>query len=303
MIKTKWSLLILVASLAVTASAQQDSLNLDTPSVYYTPENILRFGNFLLQRSDYLRAAAEYQRYLFTGDAEQRSYVLYQVGRCYLRASQPDQASPYFLQASQESDRSAFRDSATVAFAATLLFAGRNESFFQAADSLQSENVSSFTKTQLLTLKGFHYLRQRQWQEALATHSLLSSDGHKQGVENSDTPLLNLAQRGMNLPKKSPFMAGLMSMGLPGSGKIYAGHTFDGLYSLFLIAGSSWFAYEGYRDDGTSSLKGWLFGSMATVLYAGNIYGSVISARLYNERYERRLAHDIETHLSLWVNF
>lgn len=302
MIKAKWSLLIL-ASLTVTASAQQDSLNLDTPSVYYTPENILRFADFLLQRSDHLRAAAEYQRYLFTGDAGQRSHVYYQMGRCYLRASQPNQASPYFLQASQEADRSAFRDSATVAFAATLLLAGRNEKFSQTTDSLQSENVSSFMKTQLLALKGFHYLRQRQWQEALATHSLLSLDGHKQGVENSDMPLFNLAQRGMNLPKKSPFLAGLMSMGLPGSGKIYAGHSFDGLYSLLLIAGSSWLAYEGYRDDGTSSMRGWLFGSMATVLYAGNIYGSVISARLYNKRYESRLAHDIETHLSLWVNF
>ena len=35
----------------------------EEPFAYYTPENILKFADFLYTEGDYLRAASEYQRY------------------------------------------------------------------------------------------------------------------------------------------------------------------------------------------------------------------------------------------------
>lgn len=301
--KSKLIIFFYVISLAIKAWAQTDSLGSKNLSLYYSPANILRFGDFLFQRRDYPRAAAEYQRYLFSGSITQQHYVLYQLGRCYIKTEHIDQASEYFQKAAITAPRSTFRDSATAALAASLLIAKRTNKISKKIDSLYSTVKLSALKNEILAFKGIYYLRQKQWQNVLETFKPLSQKKSEKKTNDSFEPILQLAKRGMNLPHKSRLLAGFMSAIVPGSGKIYAGSPYDGIYSLLLVAGTFWLAYDGFYSNGISSFKGWFFGSLATFFYAGNVYGSTVAVKFYNKRFEDKLVQDVETQLSLWIHF
>jgi len=83
---------------------------------------------------------------------------------------------------------------------------------------------------------------------------------------------------------RSPFLAGIMSAILPGTGKIYTGYWKDGLFSMLFIGSMAGVSYYIYATRGLNS--GWLyFTSIVTFsFYMANIYGSIKSAHLYNKK-------------------
>jgi hypothetical protein len=42
-------------------------------------------------------------------------------------------------------------------------------------------------------------------------------------------------------------------------------------------------------------VRGWIFGSIGAVFYAGNIYGSTVAARVYNHQLEVSLLRSLPT--------
>ena len=121
-----------------------------------------------------------------------------------------------------------------------------------------------------------------------------------QGIATTDLdPLLNQYVVQLNNMKlKSPFKAGLYSALLPGAGKVYAGSWKDGLLSLLFVSANTYSAYRGFRQNGINSVYGWVFTSLATGFYIGNIYGAATLAKktnqqqkvlIQNQAYERLL--------------
>jgi len=88
--------------------------------------------------------------------------------------------------------------------------------------------------------------------------------------------------RPRNFAYKDPTKAAIFSAVIPGSGKIYAGRSIDGVFSFILIAGTTYLAYNGFQND--RNVKAWLFTGITGIFYIGNIYGSYINARLYNSQ-------------------
>lgn len=87
--------------------------------------------------------------------------------------------------------------------------------------------------------------------------------------------------------KRKPFVAGLLSALVPGLGKVYAGKPRQLVQTLVPITILGLQTWEGYRHLGLRSARFWVFGSMATVFYFGNIYGSAIAVRVAKkEQYE-----------------
>ncbi len=81
---------------------------------------------------------------------------------------------------------------------------------------------------------------------------------------------------------KSPFLAGLMSTVLPGSGYVYAGSLKEGL-SAFLVNGLLGAGiYALFKNDNVGS--GILLSAVSASFYFGNIIGSVNSAKLSNQQ-------------------
>ncbi|MBR4659808.1 MAG: hypothetical protein IKO77_00030 [Bacteroidales bacterium] len=82
-------------------------------------------------------------------------------------------------------------------------------------------------------------------------------------------------------PRKSPVVAGLMSAIIPGSGKIYAGYTGEGIASLLSVGTMAAVTAENWVKYGPRNWKTILFGSLTGVFYIANIYGSCVSVSLY----------------------
>lgn len=81
---------------------------------------------------------------------------------------------------------------------------------------------------------------------------------------------------------KSVWLAGIMSAIIPGSGKIYAGKKGQGITTFLLTTGLGLVTFENYYKNGIESASTLLFASAFTVFYAGNIYGSMYSAKTAN---------------------
>ncbi len=286
--------LFTLVSLPLMAQSDSGAVSLRR---YYSDQRILEFARFLWNKGDFLRAATEYQRYLFTAGDGDRPSIHFAVGRCYLRASQPELAVDDFRKALELAPPSAFRDSAAAAFTGALLLTDRGPEFLHSLRRLYSPDASSYLRTHLTALKALYFLKNHQWEEA---QHLLEAN---RPSGDSFAPLLQIARKGVQLPRKSPVVAGLLSAVIPGSGKIYAGRTFDGLYSFLIVGGTAWLAYEGFRDRGVSGGKGWIFGTAAAFFHLGNIYGSVSAARLANTLREEKLDREIHAQISIWTYF
>lgn len=158
------------------------------------------------------------------------------------------------------------------------------------------------TQTEALGLRsGFPTMKLYSANISLGANILLDNWSFvPQGVATNDLdPLLNQYVIQLNNMKlKSPLRAGLYSALLPGAGKVYAGSWKDGLLSLLFVGANTYSAYRGFRQTGINSVYGWVFTSLATGFYIGNIYGAATLAKktnqqqkalIQNQAYERLL--------------
>lgn len=118
--------------------------------------------------------------------------------------------------------------------------------------------------------------------------------------------LNSYADRLMNFKPKSPGIAALMSTVIPGSGKIYAGKTGEGIAAFLVVTALSLISYENYRKDGLTNFKTLFFGGVAGIYYIGNIVGSAATARVknneFNHEMDQRILFDIHIPLRTIFN-
>jgi hypothetical protein len=94
-------------------------------------------------------------------------------------------------------------------------------------------------------------------------------------------------QQLLRIKKKSPLVAGLLSAIVPGTGKIYAGKTYQGIASMLPMAALALLTNESYHKGGPRSAEFYIFGSMLTVFYVGNIWGSVFAVKINRDEQEK----------------
>ena len=297
-----WLFLVPADASAQSVSSQSSSEKTRSPKgeSYLAPDRTLDFADHLYNRGDFGRAISEYQRYLFTASVGEMYHAHYRVGASLMQLDEYRRAPSHFLRAARHTKHAALRDSAYVGYLGGLLAGKRTTRLFNAADTLSFASHSS--QRRLYQMKALAHLRQGAWSAAEQSLKRMPPPAAEKGNPVA-ARISELATRGQHLPRKSSWLAGTMSAVVPGTGKMYAGRTSDGLYSLALIGSASWLAYRGFRDDGTSSVKGLLFGSVGAVLYVGNIYGSVVAVRLYNANHEEDLQRDIEAQINITTRF
>ena len=289
---------ILIILLAAVSYAQSiDSSRTD----YYSPPNIYRFAEYLYSNGDYPAAAGEYLRYLlYLDDTDsKRAKILYQIGQCYRKNSDYEKAAKYYDQVIESNHSNIYADSAKFQNAVSLYSANR---FIDAIryNETQEESLSiDNIKFRMMILSGVNYLNLGYKQDAamVADFSPISTSN------DSLTSWYGKAvNRAMSLPHRSPLAAGVMSSIIPGSGKIYCGRPYDGIYSLLVISMMAWQAYDGFDADGSSTAKGWIYGSIGSVFYLGNIYGSVVGAKIYNHQHEKDFLRQINIEFRYYLD-
>lgn len=105
--------------------------------------------------------------------------------------------------------------------------------------------------------------------------------------------LSDLYENRKSFNPKSPVVAGLMSAAIPGSGKMYAGKIGEGVTMLLGLGILGAITYENYVKAGINNYKTITFGSLFTVFYISNIYGSVFSVKVYRDEYYKSLHNAI----------
>lgn len=83
-------------------------------------------------------------------------------------------------------------------------------------------------------------------------------------------------------PYKSPLTAGILSAIIPGAGKIYTKNYGDGITAFIATTLFAYLSYTNFEND--HDFRGWLFAGVGGLFYAGNIYGSVASAKIFNAK-------------------
>ncbi|MCA0429859.1 MAG: hypothetical protein LCH32_05100 [Bacteroidetes bacterium] len=103
--------------------------------------------------------------------------------------------------------------------------------------------------------------------------------------------------------KKSGFLAGLFSTIIPGSGKIYAGKPHEALTSFVPVVFNLAQAGEGYYYKKFESPHLYVFGSIGTVFYASNIYGSFKAAKRKNAEFNNKVKNNIEYEITKLISY
>ncbi len=105
---------------------------------------------------------------------------------------------------------------------------------------------------------------------------------------------------------KSPVAAGLLSAVVPGLGKYYAGKKRQAIAAFLPVISLAALTYEAYRKDGVKSARFIGFGSIFSIFYIGNIWGSVLSVKIkqneFNKEYENKILFDLHIPLRNFFN-
>ena len=85
----------------------------------------------------------------------------------------------------------------------------------------------------------------------------------------------------------SPWVAGVASAIVPGLGKIYAGDVGEGVASFLLVGAFAALTADSWSKAGTpANWRTITYGTIGSLLYIGNIFGSVASVKVYYKRFE-----------------
>ena len=85
---------------------------------------------------------------------------------------------------------------------------------------------------------------------------------------------------------KSPWLAGVMSAVIPGSGKIYAGDLRSGISTLMIVGALGGIAAESWIKLGGRDWRTIALSSVFGLFYIGNIYGSALSVSVIRNTYQ-----------------
>lgn len=103
---------------------------------------------------------------------------------------------------------------------------------------------------------------------------------------------IKVIQNGLKIKQKSPVLGAVLSVFVPGSGKIYANEFKDGAFSLLFVASSAFGLWRIVENNGWNSPWAYLFGGVSAGFYIGNIYGSFHSVKKYNSLQNKNLNHE-----------
>lgn len=262
------SLLLLVAGIH---SKAQD---------FYDEQHSARFADYLFQSQQFDLAAQEYERLLYSNP----SLELYklQLFRSYRKSGNLSLALNRFEGVFYDSITFVSEPLAQEYIHLLMLQNNLSEaSVYNSANKNISESQKNYNLFQVSLLS-------KNWKKADSIASL---------INNLEPQYQDILVSARQMKHRSPGLAMTFSMVLPGSGKAYSGYWKDGIISFLFIAASGWQTYRGFNKNGVSSTSGWIWGSIGTGFYLGNIYGSFKSAKRFNSRQNELLHRHAESYI------
>ncbi len=258
-LKTKIITLFLFASLRLFS---QD---------FYNHDNSLKFGEYLYNSNQYDLAVREFERCIFLKPDDRESFLY--LFKIYRKTNAFDKANACYK---QYSGKASF-DRMDADFGSEYFKLLIQNNKYEDASYFLNEDIN-FSKNNDLKLSTI--LLSKKWKEA----------GKFENERNNQVSsfLSEITNQGLALKRKSPALAGFLSVIIPGSGKAYAGRWKDGIISFLMTSTSAFMAVRGFNKN-PKSFYPWAMGTLSVVYYSGNIYGSTQAAYKYNKEKEDEL--------------
>lgn len=250
---------------------------------FNSPENRLKFANQLFIEKDYLRALEEYKEYLKVYDNDT---VRFKYAECLLRIERFEESGENF--------KSLFFNS-TLEEEAKLNFYRANFLL-----NLSNNNLTHFReiaeKEIYQSEKFSKYINRLKFISYLFDKSPLpdSSMFFSAFDDSNYTFIKKFYLLKKYPPYKSKTTAGILSAFLPGLGKIYLGETGDGVTAFIATGLLTILSVNNFNND--HQFRGWLFAGLSALTYAGNIYGSVAAAKVYNAKVKSSFINEMNNY-------
>jgi|WetSurMetagenome_2_1015567.scaffolds.fasta_scaffold45419_2 hypothetical protein len=234
---------------------------------FNSPQNIKLFADFLFCDKDYLRAIEEYEKYLKVIDSDT---VKFKIALSYSLMN--DQYSA-FQKFSSANNSSTFYEQSGIEILKSLYLLKEDSLFYLFSnDLINSKSQFSNNAQKLLNTS------------ILMTEKKLPDENiFFKPFENEEKIILRkFYNQKLNRPYKSEFAAGIFSAIIPGAGKIYTSNYGDGITAFILSGLLTYLAYTNFEHNHPT--RAWIFTALGTGFYAGNVYGSVASAQIFNAK-------------------
>lgn len=232
----------------------------------HSPLNIKLFADYLFCEKDYLRAIDEYEKYLRTNEDDS---IQFKIAFSFLEIGRYENAIEKFTKVKQTSS---FYEASKIERLKSYFLLNDSIKFISEADSI-IKTKSQFARN-ALKLKNISLLLTKDpppQKEFLSSFDV---------YEERDA--LNLYNQKIDPNFKSEILAGILSAIIPGAGKIYTENYSDGVTAFLLSGLFGYLAYTNFEHN--HHFRAWIFTAVASGFYAGNIYGSIASAQIFNAK-------------------
>jgi len=269
------SYLLILIILIVT-----NNLFAQTSNDLFSINNRVSFGNYLFCDRDYIRAIDEFNAVL---KKEWNDSLQFKIATSYYRMGMFDKSIFEFQKINSDANLIMLANFESI------------RSFYMIGDY---NNLRDKISNYFAVMGESHKLSK------LYNYSLLMDDSElpeksKYVIHfNNDEKekISNYYDWKTNPPYKSPTKGALMSVFIPGLGKAYAGEVGDGITAFLLTGLFTYLAVDKFQNDNTTS--GWIFASIATFFYAGNIYGSATAVQNYNAGIKFNFDNEVKLYLN-----
>ena len=240
-----------------------------------SPEGVYHFAQNLYKYGEYRRAATEYLRYFsLYSHRTNANEVLFRAALSFEKANEFENARKFYDILAKRNDNSSLAVVIDYRHALNFFLEHNNDSTL-----LYIESSSNKDEVAMLYLEGMCHISQREYTKAELIYERLSKNENRE-LSSSIHYLMSKSRQGKNLPNKSPIAAGVLSSIVPGSGRAYCDNWSDAFFSFLAVAATIAPAVYFYDDDKAFAITTGIAGGF---FYFGNIYGSIIGAKNYNE--------------------
>ena len=233
---------------------------------FHSPGNIKLFADYLFCEKDYLRAYDEYKSYLdnfYSDTVEFKAAVALQKIGSFDEALRQFNNIPLI---------SGFYTASRIEILRTLFL----ENDFRGLNNIFMKTDSTKTYYSFLSRLNRISLLYSENEIPRQSYFILPFPEQEKNL------IKKFYNRKVDPPDKSPVLAGILSTIIPGLGKVYTENYADGLFAALLTGVFGYIAYTDFNAD--HRVRGWIFSGVAAFFYAGNIYGSVAAAQIYNAK-------------------
>jgi len=249
------------------------------------------FADYLYNLGEFESASSEYLRIIYSqnGDTLACPLPALRLARCWQELGRGEDAFEMYIFLSENLADIELRAGAMMGAGSVLEESG---SLIQAREMYTDAAVTSVDAEMAARagiMAGLMNARLGNWEDSAAELRVISSASGSFSSLSED--LAMKVAEGQNLPRRSPFLCGISSALLPGSGQMICGHYTDGLIALGVNGAIAWLFYESLQEDNTTTsvLLGWL----GLSFYSGNIYGGSRAAVTFNSARRRELLEEV----------